>query len=112
MKTSIRDRKTPHAVTANLYGGKSTDMVWAWCFKDGDAEGTLIKKHIPMTNVYVNPNTQDIPDDKFRKVDLRKYHVDVWNQKAKNFEKYNKFMTNYELKEYFSRADLNKFMME
>lgn len=110
MQTSIRDRKTPHAVTTNLYGGKSTDMVWAWCFKSNDSEGQLIKRHIPMTNVYVNENTQDIPDDKFRKADLRKFHVDVWNQKAKNFEKHGKFMTNYELREYFSRADLNNFL--
>ena len=110
METKIRDRKTPHAIACNLYGGKSTDMVWAWCFKDGNPEEKLIKKYIPISNVYVNENTQHIPDDKFRKADLRKFHVDVWNQKAKNFDKHNKFMTNYELSDYFSRASLTDFL--
>ena len=85
METTIRDRKTPHAITSNLYGGKSTDMVWAWCFKDNDSDQKLIKKYIPISNVYVNENTQDTPDDQFRKADLRKFHVDVWNEKAKNY---------------------------
>lgn len=110
MKTKIRDRKTPHAVTANLYGGKSTDMVWAWCFENDDPDGRIIKKYVPMTNAYVNENTQELPDDKFRKADIRKFHVDVWNQKAYNHRTHGKFMTNFELSEYQNRSDLGKFL--
>lgn len=110
MKTEIRDRKTPHAVTANLYGGQSTDMVWAWCFENGEVNDRLVKKYIPMSRVYVAPNTQDVPDDKFRKIDLRKVHVDVWNEKVKNFDRHGKFMVNYELREHSDRSNLNNFL--
>ena len=91
MMTVIRDRKTPHAVTANIYGGLSTDTVWADCFKDNDEDGPCVKKHIPKSQVYVAANTQGLEDYKFTSKDLRPTHTTVWNQKAKNYKKYGKF---------------------
>jgi len=112
MNTEIRDRKTPHAITSNIYGGKSTDTTWAWCFANGDPDAKIIRKHIPKAHVYVAPNTQDIPDDQFRKVDLRAWHVDVWNQKVKNRDSFGKFMTNYEIREFLSKSNLSAFLGE
>ena len=110
MMTVIRDRKTPHAVTANIYGGLSTDTVWADCFKDNDEDGPCVKKHIPKSQVYVAANTQGLEDYKFTSKDLRPTHTTVWNQKAKNYKKYGKFMTNYQLAEYNDRASLANFV--
>lgn len=110
MKTKIKNRKTPHAISANLFGGKSTDTIWAWAFETGDVNDRLIKKYIPKSNVYVAPYTQDLPDNQFKKVNLRNWHVDVWNEKCKNLDVYGKFMVNYQIRELLERSDLRHFL--
>ena len=102
MKTVITSRKTPHSVVNTLYG-LGVDQVYAWCFENGNPEDKLVKKLIPKSHCYVAENTQDIPDYAFRPEDLRKYHVDVWNQKCKNHKKSGKFLTDYELNEFYQK---------
>jgi len=110
MKTVIRDRKTPHSVTSNLWGGLSTDLIWAWCFEHDDVNDPLVKKYIPKSQVYVKSYKQDIEDNCFREKDLRRYHVDVWNEKTKNLERCGKFLVNYEIEDLFDRNTLECFM--
>lgn len=108
--TDHSGRKTPHAITDNLFGGKSVDMVWAWCFEHNDPDGKLIKKYIPKSKCYVKPNTQEIPDDEFKATNLRKWHTAVWNQKSANYKKFGFFKSNYEIKELLSRASFETFL--
>lgn len=108
--TEHNGRKTPHAVVDNIYGGKSVDMVWAWCFENDDPEAKLIKKHIPKSKCYTNPGTQDLPDDKFKTTDIRKWHTAVWNQKSANHKQWGVFKTNYEINDILKQATLVNFM--
>ena len=108
--TEHTGRKTPHAIADNIYGGKSVDMVWAWCFKHDDPDGMLIKKYIPKSKCYTNAGTQDLPDDKFKATDIRKWHTLVWNQKSSNHKKLGVFKTNYEIREILDRASLTNFL--
>jgi len=103
MKTVITYRKTPHATVNTVFGTISTDLVNAWVFENGDIHDKLVKKWIPKSQCYVEANLQDLPDYLFRDYDIRKYHVDVWNEKAKNYRRYGKFLTNYQL---------NRFVIE
>jgi hypothetical protein len=73
-------------------------MVYAWCFESGDVEDKIIKKWIPKSQCYVKSGLQDLPDYAFTCSDIRKFHVDVWNEKAKNYKRYGKFRTNYQLR--------------
>lgn len=98
LHTEHSGRKTPHAVTDNLYGGKSIDTVWAWCFENDNPDGRLVRKHISKSNCYVAENNQDLEDYKFKDSDIRKWHTAVWNQKSMNLEKHGFFKTNYEIK--------------
>lgn len=97
MNTVITYRKTPHATVNTIFGTIGTDMVNAWCFENGHINDRIIKKWIPKSHCYVNAGLQNLPDYAFKSSDLRKYHVDVWNQKAKNYREHGKFATNYEL---------------
>ena len=97
MHTEHNGRKTPHAKTANLFGGVSVDTKWVWDFEDDNINSRCIKKHIAKSNVYVEPNRQDLPDDKFKEEDMRNYSTRVWNQKASNLKKFGYFKTNYEI---------------
>lgn len=103
MKTEITYRKTPHAIVNTVFGTAGVDMVYAWCFENNNIEDKLVKKLIPKSQCYVNANLQDQPDYMFKDSDMRKYHVDVWNEKAKNYDRYNKFLTNYELTMYHEK---------
>ena len=110
MNTEIKHRKTPHSVTSNIFGGKSTDTIWAWAFENGKIDDRPVKKHIPKAQAYVASDNQDLPDNQFKQTDMRPYHVDVWNEKAKNFARYGKFMVNYELREWMERGSLSNFL--
>lgn len=105
MKTEITYRKTPHATVNTVFGTVGTDMVYAWCFENNNIEDKLVKKLTPKSQCYVKANLQDLPDYMFKDGDIRKYHVDVWNEKAKNYDRYNKFLTNYELRMHFKNQD-------
>ena len=105
MNTVITNRKTPHAVVNTVFGTTGTDMVYAWCFENGNTEDKLVKKLIPKSQCYVAANLQDLPDYMFKEGDIRKYHVDVWNQKAKNHKNTGKFLTDYELNEYYKKLE-------
>ena len=109
--TKHTGRKTPHAMADNVYGGKSVDKVWAFCFKQGDPDAELIKKYIPKSNCYTKPGTQNLPDDKFKSTDIRKWHTSVWNQKSANYAKFGMFKTNYEIREFFERASLSEHLL-
>ena len=110
MKTKIKNRKTPHAVTNTLYGTVGVEYHLAWCFMiEEDQDGPLVKKYIPWTNSYCKPKTQDIPDHCFSVREMRKYHVDVWNQKCKNYEKHGIFVTNFEYNQTFGGNNLMPF---
>lgn len=98
MNTVITYRKTPHATVNTIYGTIGTDMVNAWCFENGDINDKLVKKWIPKSQCYVKAGLQDLPDYAFTSSDVRKCHVDVWNEKSKNHKRYGKFLTNYEIK--------------
>jgi hypothetical protein len=98
MHTVITYRKTPHATVNTIYGTTGTDMVNAWCFENGNIDDKLVKKWIPKSQCYVKENLQDLPDYAFTSSDIRKFHVDVWNEKAKNYKRYGKFRTNYQLR--------------
>jgi len=102
MNTKITYRKTPHSVVSTLFSTAGVDLVHAWVFEiENDENSRLVKKWIPKCQCYVKDGTQDLPDYLFREYDVRKYHVDVWNAKAKNWRKEKKFLTNYELKRHF-----------
>jgi hypothetical protein len=99
MNTVITYRKTPHATVNTIYGTVGTDLVHAWCFENGNKEDKIIKKWISKSQCYVKAGLQDLQDYAFTSSDIRKYHVDVWNEKAKNYKRHGKFSTNYELKQ-------------
>ena len=108
MNTEISYKKTPHAVCNTVYGTIGIDLVHAWCFENGDRDDRLVKKWISKAQCYVNAGLQELPDHLFKQADIRKYHVDVWNEKSKNHTKYGKFMTNFELKKFFDDQEKNK----
>jgi len=98
MNTVITCRKTPHATVNTIYGTIGTDMVNAWCFENGNIDDKLVKKWIPKSQCYVKEGLQDLPDYAFTSSDVRKFHVDVWNEKSKNYRRHGKFLTNHQLK--------------
>lgn len=106
MQTIITNRKTPHAVINTVYGS-GIDLVYAWCFENDNPEDKLIQKWIPKTHCYVRENLQDLPDYMFRSEDVRKFHVDVWNEKCKNHKNNGKFLTNYEYNQYLLKKEQN-----
>jgi hypothetical protein len=108
MNTEITYKKTPHAVCNTIYGTTGVDVIHAWCFENDDINDRLVKKWISKAQCYVQSGLQELPDYLFKEAYIRKYHVDVWNQKAKNYRIYNKFLTNYELQKYFQEEESNK----
>ena len=108
MKTVITYRKTPHAKVNTIFGTIGTDLVNAWCFEHNNIEDKLVKRWISKAQCYVKANNQDLPDYLFTSNDIRKYHIDVWNQKALNYKKYGKFLTNYELKIFSKKEKENE----
>jgi hypothetical protein len=105
MNTDITCKKTPHAIVYTIHGTTGIDMVHAWVFENGDINDKPVKKWISKLKCYVGANLQDLPDYLFRDHDIRKYHVDVWNEKAKNYRRYGKFLTNYELNNFFTEEN-------
>ena len=101
MNTEITHKKTPHAIVHTIHGTIGIYRVHAWVFENDDINGKPVKKWISILKCYVEANLQDLPDYLFREYNIRKYHVDVWNAKAKNFKQYGKFLTNYELNNFF-----------
>jgi len=108
MNTVITCKKTPHAVCNTLSGTTGVDLVHAWCFENDDINDRLVKKWISKAQCYVNSGLQDLPDYLFREADIRKFHIDVWNEKSKNYRRYKKFLTNFELQEFFEEDKANK----
>lgn len=108
MNTEITHKKTPHAVCNTIHGTKGTDLIHAWCFENDDINDRPVKKWISMALCYVKAGLQDLPDYLFKEAYIRKYHVDVWNQKAKNYSQYGKFLTNFELQQFIKEQEANK----
>ena len=108
MNTDLTYKKTPHAVCNTIHGTIGVDLVHAWCFEHGDVNDRLLKKWIPKAQCYVKAGLQDLPDYLFKNSDIRKHHVDVWNEKAKNYKRCGKFKTNYEIKEYIEEKQLEQ----
>ena len=108
MNTELTYKKTPHAVCNTIYGTTGVDLVHAWCFENDNIHDRLVKKWIPKSQCYVRAGLQDLPDYLFKDGDLRKFHVDVWNEKSKNHKKCGKFLTNFELIEFVKECKENK----
>ena len=103
-------KKTPKAITPNLFGGFSVDKVWVWDFKDDNKNGPLVKKHLPVIHCYVKDNLQEMPEDNLAHKHIRKISINVYNQCAANLKKHGKFATNYKLereKEYVVNGLVN-----
>lgn len=105
MKTTITNRKTPHAVLNTVHCTQGTNMVYAWCFEFGDVNDRLVKKLIPITHVYVKADKQDLGDDSFKQADVRKVHVDVWAEQRRNHRAVGKWMTNRQLADHQAQID-------
>ena len=108
MNTELIYKKTPHAVCNTIYGTTGVDLVHAWCFENGNIDDRLVKRWIPKAQCYVKAGLQDLPDYLFKDSDVRKCHVDVWNEKSKNHKKYGKFLTNFELQQFIKEQEANK----
>lgn len=108
MKTEITRKKTPHAICNTINGTTGTYFVNAWCFENDDINDRPVKKWISIALCYVNAGLQDLPDYLFKEANIRKYHIDVWNQKAKNHSQYEKFLTNFELQQFYEEQEANK----
>jgi hypothetical protein len=102
MNTVITSRKTPHAVKKDLFGERFVATIDARCFNRGNVNDQVVIKRIPIAQCYVNEGCQDIPDNELTVNDVRPYHVDVWNAKAKNLKKFGIFKTNWEINEYLN----------
>ena len=97
MNTVITSRKTPHAVKKDLFGERFIATIEAHCFETGKVDASVILKRIPIAQCYVKEGCQGIADYDLTTNDVRPYHVDVWNAKAKNLKKFGVFKTNWEI---------------
>ena len=96
--TKIINRKTPHAKIHTIEG-KGTNKKLVWDFEFGNVNDRLVKKLIPITRCYVKSGNQDVPDYVVTSADMRNCSTRVWNAMSKNWKKFRKFKTNYQIKQ-------------
>jgi hypothetical protein len=102
-------KKEAPIIVSNLERGYSVDMIFAEDFVNNDPDAKTKKQYIPRTECYVESDCQEIEDYNLTEKNHRHISVRVWKQKQSNLRKYGKFLTNYDMDSYLSRATLVAF---
>jgi hypothetical protein len=103
LRTQIFSRKVPLTnIKVSTLEGEETflqeKLVDAFEI-DKDYSSRVVKKILPICQIYVKKGCQDIADYKLRPEHVRNCSCDVWNARSTNLKKYGTFKTDWEISE-------------